>query len=1276
MLPLLAVSRVRKLMALFPLLFAAVALLASLTSLRAQNSPADFTLHSSVVATSPPRIGFNTQPSPNCVDITDNVWNQDGGFSPMDVRWSYTATDGGANTFIVTNNGGTATWSCLSNGFFLGANARTYRLSGTAWTLLRTDTVTGFTAVAKSSLPADNTITFASSGPAIQSGDIVWLSMDNIFNMAKNVWQPNLGAGGSLIDSWNREGSGGDVNVSTCSISYVPDGAPGTTYGPIGTNTPSGIKITSTTSEVAGIWQFNGGLQAGKEIWESGHTYQVDVWLKQTGITSGSATVLMTNNHAPYGGINHGFIGITGTWQKFTWQFPAPTTLPVANGARLRLDFNGPGILNVSQFFIHDAAAPAFTTDSDVLAEWTNFRPGSLRIWSGFCNQSTGYSFMSLEAFLAPESASHGVIDITSGPNTPLRMAGLQEHLPAALDICKRVGTTPWIIGNMSWNEQDWSHLIDYLCATGSGGYAAYRPANHRNPYIDDFSTIYIEFGNEEWGTQVTPWNANYGLAAHLMLSSAKSNPNFNSRIKFVVNGFSGIPSFGLNAISACPEASVVSFANYVGASGTGDAIYQSDLLALPGGYQAHINNWVSDQKTSAANGHPYTIAVYEGGPGNDDPNSGSNVGDNSLAVAVGALDVDLYGSQSGIGPQNLFKFNPDLGTWSSHTNISRGFIPHPVWEALQMRNNYCNGDMVAIDTNANPLTTGSHNYPLTGCYAFKDGNQADIVVISRDLNNATPVTLHLPTAFAGSATLYKLTGDPRANNNTALNIPIQSQIVSGFSRDYTFSMPAGSIYIFQAPMTWLAVSPAGFAAAGGSGRITLSWAPYAGVGSYNIYRSTTPGGEGRTPYALGLSGTTYVDFAVSSDTTYYYKISAVVGGIETDQSTQTLATPLSFGTMIRSNACGVTSGTLPTGWSFDAGYSGGNNYAVNPFTSGSINVSATNAAPAQIYLVARACHGLINYTLTGLKPNSNYTARLHFDAASGTPVGYEVFHISINGVQRVTSFDPAAGGTRIAIVQELPCVADNAGTITILLTQATGAAWAPAISGVQLLTGTPGSDVTSGLMARYNFEANVQDTSTVDSIADNATAVGSPTYASSGAPVGANSIILNGTTQYVTVANSTEVNLTTAGTIAVWVKVASTTDNAYRMIASKRLTFADSAGYEFFYHPVLNRLYFRSGGTSTSYSFELANLDLDTGWHHLAVTVNGSVGKFYVDGVPQTVNVSGSVANPLTSTQTLMIGRRSGTTDYPWNGQLDDLRLYNRDLSATEIQAVYVETQ
>lgn len=81
---------------------------------------------------------------------------------------------------------------------------------------------------------------------------------------------------------------------------------------------------------------------------------------------------------------------------------------------------------------------------------------------------------------------------------------------------------------------------------------------------------------------------------------------------------------------------------------------------------------------------------------------------DHRLAASVGALDVNLYGALSGIGPQNFFAYNPGLQAYTSHTDKSRGFIPHPVWEALQMRNNYCSGDITTrlhfVDGNGTPV--------------------------------------------------------------------------------------------------------------------------------------------------------------------------------------------------------------------------------------------------------------------------------------------------------------------------------------------------------------------------------------------------------------------------------------------------------------------------------------------------------------------------------------------------------------------------------------------
>src|SRR5207245_5759325 len=59
---------------------------------------------------------------------------------------------------------------------------------------------------------------------------------------------------------------------------------------------------------------------------------------------------------------------------------------------------------------------------------------------------------------------------------------------------------------------------------------------------------------------------------------------------------------------------------------------------------------------------------------------------------------------------------------------------------------------------------------------------------------------------------------------------------------------------------------------------VHVSWAATTGAQSYNLYRGTTPGGEGTTPFVTGITTTIYMDTAVTNGTTYYYIVTAVNG--------------------------------------------------------------------------------------------------------------------------------------------------------------------------------------------------------------------------------------------------------------------------------------------------------------------------------------------------------------------------------------------------------------
>jgi len=82
--------------------------------------------------------------------------------------------------------------------------------------------------------------------------------------------------------------------------------------------------------------------------------------------------------------------------------------------------------------------------------------------------------------------------------------------------------------------------------------------------------------------------------------------------------------------------------------------------------------------------------------------------------------------------------------------------------------------------------------------------------------------------------------------------------------------------------------------------------------------------------------------------------------------------------------------------------------------------------------------------------------------------------------------------------------------------------------------------------------------------------------------------------------------------------------------------------------------------------------------WTHVAVTydqINGEVATLYIDGNPdgQQSNFGG---RPLANSKDLNIGRYFWSEDFLWHfeGSIDALRVYNRALSAVEIQALYAE--
>ena len=157
------------------------------------------------------------------------------------------------------------------------------------------------------------------------------------------------------------------------------------------------------------------------------------------------------------------------------------------------------------------------------------------------------------------------------------------------------------------------------------------------------------------------------------------------------------------------------------------------------------------------------------------------------------------------------------------------------------------------------------------------------------------------------------------------------------------------------------------------------------------------------------------------------------------------------------------------------------------------------------------------------------------------------------------------------------------------------------------------------------------------------------------------NALTLDGTNDYAFTNGYKGITGSNRRTLSLWFKTST---------ANKPLIQYGSAGTGTLFKVSLNgsgAAVVDLGGVSITGGTGLAN----NAWHHLAVTVphSGNSGgvKLYVDGTAS--NGSGTTAVNTSASNDLKIGTDGSAY---FNGQLDDVRLYNAELNATMISKVY----
>lgn len=225
----------------------------------------------------------------------------------------------------------------------------------------------------------------------------------------------------------------------------------------------------------------------------------------------------------------------------------------------------------------------------------------------------------------------------------------------------------------------------------------------------------------------------------------------------------------------------------------------------------------------------------------------------------------------------------------------------------------------------------------------------------------------------------------------------------------------------------------------------------------------------------------------------------------------------------------------------------------------------------------------------------------------------------------------------------------------------------------------TAQADITTGLVGWWKLDEGT-GTSAVDSSGNANTGIleGGATWVNPG-KVGVSSVSLSqGSSQYVQVANSSSLNIgTNAVTMCGWVYQFDAIAGAgYRSVMAKR---DDSLGAPYAYginYGMTNPGNFQVYTSGTSGIAQFTYSPPVSNWEHICATISSSPTQLYVNGV-LFATASGNSGGISTDTASFHIGSSDppGTAIEFFNGQEDDIRVYNRVLTASDIYQVYQYT-
>ncbi len=572
----------------------------------------------------------------------------------------------------------------------------------------------------------------------------------------------------------------------------------------------------------------DGDTSSGKLLKVSG-TWKLKFWAK--GKKNGDQIRARFYREGEIDFLNHTIL-LSNTWQEYEVFANIPDSAdklgPYEDGAYhpiLSLTFSilnegGEVWLDDCQLYKDGQTNPTAFTDTFV-NRLKELRPGVLRDWRIQCGAS-----------LDNELADPFARKLTGFRPSSRASDTYGYSLHEFLELCKEVGGEPWYVIAPTFSEEDMSNLAAYLAAPVSSGhpYALRRQAlGQSEPWTTVFEKIHLEYGNEMWGTASggDPFfgasalgGVRLGSISHFRFGFITSSPYFDdAKFDLIIGGQSAFPGRQGEIEANSSNHDSVAVAPYFGIldEWPDDAgkYYPMFQLAL-NGYNGIVSQ---SQSYLDAAGQGTELSIYEinlhttHGPAPNDIR-------NEFVASLGAglsLPLTMLSYQRELGINNQcaftavgysFKFgyglNDYVRLWGMMRDLEATGRKRPTWLGVEVANKAIQGSMVTTvhegETPSVPLpaingVATASTLPVLHSFAYKDGTNYGLVLFNLDLAQSHDVTLSLPSAPQGGATVTTLTAaDIDATNEEALNVSTTESFIADFADAYTMTLPKHSM--------------------------------------------------------------------------------------------------------------------------------------------------------------------------------------------------------------------------------------------------------------------------------------------------------------------------------------------------------------------------------------------------------------------------------------------------------------------------------------------------